>query len=171
MDYAFDTPWTVYVHMASDSSSYVHSYVHYLTLAACPDWGTFACHGPPVEALFHPKRAVLHQKRPLTSVSCFRHTSLPEWEHASNRDGCTLSARGTLPPNACQTLWENLVAECVRGAAHDGLNGVQLTRKWSRAGPCVRIDLWLRAEHEADDVLASLPVLPKQFTFEASKRH
>lgn len=141
--YPLEDAWNLYLHGSSDTTTYKTAYRHCLRIADCWAWGRMVRMLPNVKR-FLDGRSVLRFDKTMTvtSMSFFKNDIKPEWEDPDNHMGTTITYRNahTLPdPN---NTWIELLA-FVAGNTITHVNGVQITQKWSRNGPLVKVDVWL----------------------------
>ena len=149
--------WDLYAHTLAPGSAYQNAYTRLITLDTCEAWAATWNHVPGADTLAtHSKVVKMKRGARVVGYSLFRLGVKPEWEDPANHLGKTLSVRTpSMRPDAAQKVWTALVVECVRGAADDGLVGVQCFQKRSgRDAPVVvlKFDLWLCAHADAERI-------------------
>ena len=148
-----DGAWTLYAHGTADATTYASALTPMTTVQTCEDWARM---WNTVHRGARSDVRVLVRKKPVAGWSFFRDPVRPEWEHPSNEDGSTLSARVALAPDRADALWTALLCDCARGRADDAVLGVQISHKWVRHTPALKIDIWLAKDAPVEEVHAWL---------------
>ena len=154
--------WRLYVHSRSTSQTYGASYALMSRMTTLEEWARTWNHCHP-EVVGDPTRMLKANGLLVTSWSLFRDSVLPEWEHPCNANGTTLTHRTDTMRIDAAELWKQVVLDCVRGAAPNDVNGIQITQKYVRTVMYIRVDVWTRTNVN-DTVMAWLAeVTPCQF--------
>ena len=161
-----DGAWTLYSHGAADASTYAAAYTPMATVGTCEEWARM---WNATRAGARSDRRVLVRRKPVQGWSFFRVPVRPEWEDPRNQHGSTLTARVALAPAKAEEVWTALLCDCARGRAADEVLGVQLTHKWTRHAPAVKVDVWLARDAPVDAVRSWLAEAT-QLAFESAPR-
>jgi hypothetical protein len=144
MQNPLSSPWSLYAHSASNSSSYKVSYMHVMDVSSCEEWGSMIQHVPGPEVFVRGDAVFQICGRRIISLSFFKDGIIPEWEHPRNKKGSTLTSRANMLSEEMKTLWVNTTCDLARGGIDDAVLGIQFSQKKSRfAPPHVKIDVWL----------------------------
>ena len=125
-----DAAWSVYAHRTAEATDYTNAYQHVCTVSTCEEWARLWNHLP------SPSASVAVQGQTIGTWSWFHSGIRPEWEDPNNADGTTY-----VTITSGKHAWEALVVECVRGAAPEGLTGIQC----KRVGARLKVSVWARA--------------------------
>ena len=148
-------PWSLYAHFSSTSDTYGVSYKIIFVMNTIEDWARVwnNCHP---DIVGDPTRHLVIDGRVVISWSLFIHDVKPEWEDPTNKHGNTVAHR--LNNNAivrelpCK-IWEALVVECIRGAAHPDVVGIQFNQRYSKRQQLFcKFSVWLSEHSDVDGV-------------------
>ncbi len=138
--------WTYYIHVDSQSDTYLNSYKKVLDFDSCEGWARLFNNIPDAGTLLSLENEIWCESEKVSAYSIFKEDIKPEWEDENNCYGCEWGCRQEIEKSDANIIWKHLVASVVCGQL-DAL-GVRVVNKNTLTRSISKIEVWLGQYHD-----------------------